>query len=145
MKGKLFPPADKCVVCGKTIEMVGGRRIYNQGKNIRGVDLVTIHHKKSERLPLHDGSDEIFVAVWGDIFSPEILQRAKDTFFAGKRPWYCQECGQRTCRECGSPMQLPMGSDCVNDNGSTSHSPIYPCSPGCINPDCRKHHVTSKK
>lgn len=57
----------------------------------------------------------------------------------GKIIWSCPECAGRTCSVCGSPHQLLMGLDMIDDHGVISHTAIFPVDPGCINPDCKKH------
>ncbi len=55
--------------------------------------------------------------------------------------WTCPECAGRTCPVCGSPHQLLMGLDLIDDQGVISHMAIFPVDPGCINSACAKHRV----
>ena len=43
------------------------------------------------------------------------------------------------CPECGAPLNYPMGSDVLYDNGCSSHCPCLPVNCGCSNPNC-KHY-----
>ncbi len=58
---------------------------------------------------------------------------------SGFQAWRCQRCANMVCRKCGSPMQRPMGNNCLCDDGYAYHIAIYPVSPGCMNPDCEHH------
>lgn len=63
----------------------------------------------------------------------------------GKIDWSCAECAGRTCSVCGSPHQLLMGLDMVDDKGVISHMAIFPVAPGCINPECQHHRNTGSE
>lgn len=138
---KILSPANECLVCGKTlVKAGGGRRIVAQ--KFRGVGLVSNKHKKSERIQLYDDNPQIFLAVWGDIFSQEILLRAHQNYINNYVSWFCQICGKRVCSTCGSPTQMVPASDLLDNDCSTHHSPIFPCSPGCVNPNCKNHRTS---
>ena len=73
--------------------------------------------------------------MWTD----EAVQRALRSFHKGKRPWFCQLCGNRICPECGSPLRHPVGSNVLCDDGRSSHVAMLPCCPGCVNTKCKKY------
>lgn len=73
------------------------------------------------------------------MWSEESIQRATAAFHRGKRSWFCQLCGNRICPDCGSPLQQPVGSDVLYDDGFTAHVGMLPCHCGCVNPQCKNH------
>ncbi len=138
-------PAPECVICGKTLEQTGGRRITAQ--NMRGM---TISHKvwtlrdrenlqHCERL-IDD--QEIYLIVWGEakVWTPEVIERIKNTYLSGVRPWMCQGsgCGNRECSVCGKANNFPVASDLLYDNGETRHLMVIPADCGCVNQGCKK-------
>jgi hypothetical protein len=133
-------PADRCVICQKTLKEVGGQRIIAQqvrgvclSKKFRGGGDKNFPYKSFKISPY-----PIFLTVWGELsmWNEGAVKRAMDAFSKGKRPWFCQVCGNRICPECGFPLKMPVGSDVLYDDGSSSHVPMLPCNPGCINPNC---------
>ncbi len=133
-------PDSHCVICGKTIDEVGGRRIVAQkfrgisiSKKPRGGGNPEYPHKSHKLSP-----SPLFLVTWGEVtmWTEAAIQRAKRAFHKGRRSWFCQVCGQRTCYKCGAPIKLPVASDVLNDDGSSPHVHIVPCNLGCINPDC---------
>jgi hypothetical protein len=143
IKAPLFLPDDRCVICGKTIEEVGGKRITAQ--KFRGITISgesrgggnSKYPYKSYKL----SSAPIYLVIWGEVsmWSEEAIQRATDAFHKGKRSWFCQICGQRSCSTCGAPINYPMGSDVLYENGSNPHCGIFPFDPGCINTKCKNY------
>ncbi|MBU1566854.1 MAG: hypothetical protein KJ630_14680 [Proteobacteria bacterium] len=138
-----FLPDSHCVICQKTIEEIGGRRLVAQ--QVRGILISNKpiggghrdHHYKSHKLSPYP----LYLVVWGPgtIWSGDAIQRATAAFHKGKRSWFCQLCGNRVCLDCGSPSQMPVGSDVLYENGCTAHVAILPCHPGCVNPQCKNH------
>ncbi len=139
---KEYPPSHECMFCGRTIEESGGRRIVAKkflsiglsDKHISGghADYPDVSVKIKDNFYVHfRGSKE----KWTD----ELKEYAINEFAAHRHPWYCQKCGSRLCRECGSPSQYLHGCDILYECGATAHSAILPVPPGCINPDCVKH------
>lgn len=53
-----------------------------------------------------------------------------------RRAWICQSCGDRACKACGSPLNPPLASDVLHDDGAVRHIGIYPVRPKCIRPSC---------
>ena len=131
-------PADTCIFCGKRLDEIGGKRIVAQ--NSRGIILAKKpwHGRKSFKL---SDDKEVYLVVWGGKheWTASMMEKAKETYAQGKRPWYCQICGGHTCSECGSPRKLPMGADILDEDGISRHVPILPCDLGCINPKCKKY------
>jgi hypothetical protein len=134
-------PSEACIICNRTINDVGGYRIV--GQKLRGVAL---SHKYMgggnkdypyQSVKLEDGSG-LYVVVWGEQskWTQPTVEKAWKEFLAGRRPWFCQVCGERTCSDCGSPINYPMGSDILHDKGCTSHAAIFPIDTGCMNAGC---------
>lgn len=149
-KYKGLLPSDRCVLCGKTLEETGGRRLV--ANKLRGICLSNKfkgggdadYPYQSVKL---DDSEVVYLLVWGEKekWTLEAIARAKSEYLNGRRPWFCQVCGERTCSECGAPINLPMGSDVLSDNGCSSHVTIFPFDPGCINPECKKYREWGKE
>lgn len=143
IEAPIFLPSPFCIICQKTIQEIGGRRIVAQ--QVRGILISSKpiggghrdHHYMSYKL----SSYPLYLVVWGPgtMWSEESIQRATEAFHRGKRSWFCQLCGNRVCVDCGSPLQHPVGSDVLYDNGCTAHVAILPCHPGCVNPQCKNH------
>lgn len=120
-------PASECVICEKTIDEAGGRRIIAQ--HLRGISLSKKYqgggNTNSPRRSFSlNEENSLFMVVWGDIWTDESINRALQEFHSSRHPWFCQICGKRTCFECKYPINMPVGSDCIYENGSTSHCPI---------------------
>ena len=136
-----FPPDDRCVICGKTIAEIGGRRIIAQ--NPRGCTVENEPRRNSPKMPTYTSYSlsplTKFLIVWGeDFWTEEAIERAKDAFLNGKRPWFCQICGERKCF-CGAPMNYTAASDVINDDGSSVHCGVYVACVGCINFRCSNY------
>jgi hypothetical protein len=144
IKAPIFLPSLLCVICQKSIQQTGGRRIIAQ--HLRGIIITNVasgggdsnYPRKSYRLSNYP----LFLCVWGrpnPWHSEEVIERATTTFHKGRRNWFCQVCGNRVCNLCGYPQQFPVGSQLLYDDGSSSYLAMLPISPGCINPSCIKH------
>lgn len=137
-------PSDACLLCGKKLEEVGGRRLVAQQG--RGLKLSEKHPGGGnpdypyQSVKLHDNAD-VYVVIWGEkrTWNEAILHKAREEYLKGFQPWFCQLCGLRQCTECGSPINFPMGSDILHDDGRVTHAGIFPFDPGCINPKCEKY------
>ncbi len=137
-------PSKCCILCDKTFLQVGGCRITAQA--LRG-SLLSMNYqsggdKQAPRrsVKLAENSEK-YVVVWGDdnIWNTSVVDKLKTEYSAGSQPWFCQECGQRVCGTCGSPLNYAMGSDIIKDDGHINHCGIFPFSPGCNNKNCEKH------
>ena len=143
-------PADKCVICRKTIKEVGGTRITAQQS--RGVVLLDEFlgggdpERQYRSFKLKEDSDT-YIVVWGEngFWSDDSVRRAVGAYRAGYHPWFCQVCGKRACRLCGAPINSPVGSDWIADSGCSRHSPILGCNPGCSNPRCSQYNESHKE
>ena len=143
-----LPPAERCAICRRTLEQVGGMRLI--ANKLRGICLSpefkgggnADYPYQSVKL-----DDSVYLLVWGekDKWTPEAIERAKTEYLNGRRPWMCQVCGERNCSECGAPINLPMGSDVLYDSGCSSHVAIFPFHPGCINPNCKKYKESNRR
>lgn len=137
-------PADSCVLCQKTLDEIGGRRLTATGAN-----LVHLSDKYrgggDKRFPyqsvkLTDDGDT-YVVVQGTAWTAEAIDRAKETFLKGLHPWFCQVCGHRQCSKCGFPLNYPVAADVLYDDGENPHYMIIPADLGCINPRCEKYKI----
>ena len=99
IKIPLFLPDSHCILCGKSIEEVGGRRITAQ--HLRGITF-SINSRGGGNPPYKSyklSSYPFYLVIWGErsMWSQDAIQRAIDAFHKGRRPWFCQKCGRRTC------------------------------------------------
>lgn len=135
-------PASHCVICGKSIEEIGGRRIISQrdkglyisSQPTKGGSHAVHKSVKVDPLPL-------YVTIWGEkaFWNDETINRAIQIVKQGECPWFCQICGTRACYLCGQPINYPVASEILYDSGGSSHCPIIPHDPGCINPACKRY------
>tara|TARA_Y100001001_G_C7952229_1_gene289423 strand:- start:530 stop:1006 length:477 start_codon:yes stop_codon:yes gene_type:complete len=136
---KILTPSENCIFCNQKISDIGGQRITEQ--KLRGLKLSTEFkgggNKKYpyQSVKLDDVSNK-YLVVWGekDKWSKTTLQRAHNELLNGRQPWFCQVCGECTCKKCGHPTNS-AGSDTLLDNGSIDKPP-GPFVPGCINSHC---------
>jgi len=140
-KKPVLLPDDRCVICGKTIAEIGGRRIIAQ--NPRGCTVESKPRNNSPKMPTYTSyslsPSPLYLIVWGEDFWTEAaIERAKIAFLNGNRAWYCQICGERKCF-CGAPMNHTAASDYIEDDGHSFHCGVHVCATGCINPKCRNY------
>lgn len=146
IKNRRMPSAG-CVICEKTLEQVGGgKRIIAQG--LRGVVLTDkatgnggCKNPSRTRFLNGENDQDGYLLVWGEpgMWTEASIERARQAFLDGERPWLCQICAIRQCSECGAPINYPMGSDILYDDGCSTHVPIFPFDPGCTNLNCKKY------
>jgi len=137
-------PATRCVMCEKTIEQVGGMRIVahihigiglsNQYKGGGNPDYPYQSFQLNE-------DKTLFLTVWGEEekWTVTAIENAKKDFQNNLQPWICQVCANRKCHTCGKPINYPVGSDIVKQNGCITHIPIIPSNLGCINKQCKNY------
>ncbi len=135
-------PSDTCIVCNKRLEEVGGKRIIAQ--RLRGVIISDQYQEGDQEYPrrsytLSENPDR-YLVIWGEeeLWTEDVIRRAKEEYTEGRQSWFCQVCGNRTCKACGSPIDTPMGSTILGDDGSSCHIAILPGTVKCINSDCGK-------
>jgi len=138
------PPAKTCVFCDKSIKEIGGKRLAAQ--NFRGVMLSKKKVGGGNKNCPHKcivlfSEPLVYMDFWGTPleWTQTAIDSASKSFLNGQRPWFCQVCGQRKCRQCGSPENYPMASEILSCDGNTSHAGIFPFDPGCINLVCGKY------
>ncbi len=136
------PPAQTCVLCDKTVEEVGGYRLVSQ--KLRGVSLSDKPIRRGkyshQAVKLYDDLN-VYMLVWGEPekWTDSAIEKAKDEYKTGHKPWFCQVCGERKCSTCGAPINRPMGSDVLYASGCCSHLAIHPIDPGCVNKECSRY------
>ena len=140
---KRYPPSDTCIICEKSLEEVGGERIIAQ--KTRGIIVSNeCQESNKERYPRHSyklsNNPNKHLVVWGEkeLWTEDVIDRAKEEYAKDQRSWFCQVCGKRTCEECGTPLAIPMGSDILDDSGNSSHVAVLPVNQACVNPKCKK-------
>lgn len=125
------------MICQKKLREIGGRRLVAQQQ--RGVSVVPSEEAgpDTESVPEQPG---LALRLWGggDFDTAEVRERARQTLAEGRRPWFCQACGGRACGQCGAPLNMPMGSDCLDDEGQVTHFGNFPVRPACTNPQCNR-------
>jgi len=137
-------PTRCCVLCDRTLEEVGGgKRIVWSGTigvglsdRPRGGGNPEFPEKSA---PLDDGSG-CYVLVKGrrELWTDDNIERARQAYLSGQQPWICQRCAGRVCRECGAPINYPVGADILHNSGCSTHAPVFGFDPGCTNRNCRK-------
>ena len=139
-------PSLTCVICGKSLPEIGGRRITAQ--KLRGMAVwdfeASLHDRgnliASERLIT---DEEIYLVIWGEEkrFTDEVVERIRTTYLSGLRPWMCsaETCGCRQCPECGKANNMAVMSDILYDDGRNPHVPAIPAYVGCTNMDCKNY------
>ena len=146
MKLDQTKPDIGCVVCGRLVTEVGGRRITAQV--LRGMaisaDVRTEADHENFRccIPLIEKHD-VYLTVWGEpeIMTETVIQRIKNAYLRGLHPWICQArgCGNRQCPECGMANNLPVASDLIYDDGRATHLMVIPADAGCTNVRCPRY------
>ena len=141
---QIYLPSDTCIICNKHLEEVGGERIVAQQP--RGISILDEYQEEGNskyprRSFILSENPNKYLVVWGEkeLWTDSVIASAKAEYEKGKQSWFCQMCGKRTCGECGSPINVPMGSDILSDDGHSIHVSILPIEPGCINPKCKKY------
>lgn len=139
-------PNSSCLICQKTIQEIGGQRITSQ--KLRGIGLSNKYlgggnpDYPHQSIKLYDDNSKTYVVAWGEKekFTGSVLNRVRESFQNGAHPWFCQRCGVRTCSVCDAPINSPVGSDVISENGCQSHIPIF-ANTGCTNPECEKYKL----
>ena len=141
MSKRKRPPAPSCASCGERLEAIGGKRVV--GTKQRGVlvcgpetTLGELHHPAHSVRLKGKEKEAIFVVTYGADWTDEARRRALEETAEGFRPWICQKCAGRTCSKCGSPLEYPIASSLLNDDGAVTHLMIVPPRVSCINPAC---------
>ena len=134
-------PAPNCIFCNKSIEQIGGKRIVAQ--QLRGIKLSKKFQGGGNKdypfqsFKLSDSSDN-YVVIWGakSLWTENRIKQAIELSKQNLHPWFCQKCGHRTCSKCGEPINMPLGSDVIYEDGDIRHVMLIGINPGCINPKC---------
>ena len=139
MSKRKRPPAPNCAQCAEPLAAVGGKRLV--GTPDRGVLVsapeTTLGDLHCPARVMKLGGKE-YVVTYGAGWTEEAASRALEAALDGMRPWICQKCAGRTCKKCGAPLEYPIASTLLNDDGAVMHLMIVPSRNLCINPDCAK-------
>ena len=130
----LLKPAPACVLCSRTLEEVGGKRIAST--QTIGVTRQAEERDGDEYQSHSLGVGAGYAITWGHPWTPNAVARAINAFQTGHRPWLCQPCANRGCCVCGSPLRIAMASDILHDDGDIRHHMIVPVRNPCSNPEC---------
>ena len=139
-----LPPARTCMVCEKTIQETGGRKMVAQP--LRGTNVfdraITGGFENFHSCTGLLEDRELYLVIWGEeeFLSDDVISRIKADYLEGRRPWFCQVCGSRLCHLCGEVLPRPVASDYIFDDGGVVHCPILGADPGCWNLKCERHH-----
>lgn len=138
------PPDTACIFCNEKLKKIGGYRLVAQ--QLRGVTLSQTKNSGGNKDYPHQcvalfAEPLLYMVFWGEKekWTDSSVTLAKAAYLKGKRPWFCQICGERKCTECGSPINVPVGSDILYGDGCVSHVGNHPLNPGCINKDCENY------
>ena len=143
IKKTVHLPDPHCVICRKSLDEIGGKRIVAQQP--RGWILSDTYKEGGNKdcpkrsVELKDSNLPSYLVIWGDIWDEKSIQRAKTALYNNKSPWFCQICGVRACHICNEPINYPMGSDLLTNEGDSTHAGIFPFSPGCVNKICSNY------
>lgn len=142
-----LPMAQSCLICRNSIETIGGHRMLSS--IYRGTKLTSkpddhIPDNLREQIRVFEGS-ELHLRFWGDeqFMTEQVIERAKSAYLKGRQPWFCQKCGGRACRLCGTPwgwIGLAYGDRVVIDGNHCLRGANLGVSPRCENnPKCKRH------
>ena len=133
----------RCILCEKSLDELGGERIVEQiPRSIVTSDTEYANSEKgyprqSYKLSVNP---DTYLVVWGkELWADDVIDRAKREYAKGKQSWLCQVCGKRTCKECGTLIQFPMGSSLLDDDGNSWRVPNLPIDPTCRNSKCKNY------
>lgn len=140
-------PSSHCLLCKKTIEEIGGKRIIAQ-------KTLGIYNSKIYRgggdpdfpelsIKLDDANYIVLCGKKG-MWTDELIEKVKEIYLNDECPWFCQKCAGKTCHICGEILNNPIGSDVIYDDGCISHVAILGYNPGCVNESCENYKKWSK-
>ncbi len=139
---KYRKPSCHCLLCKKTIEEIGGKRIVAQ-KTLGTFLLKTYHGGGDPDYPELSIkiNDMNYITLRGKkgMWTDELIEEIKDIYLQYERPWFCQKCAGKTCYNCGELMNNPIGSDVIYDDGCISHVAALGYNPGCVNDMCENY------
>jgi hypothetical protein len=143
-----LPTARACLICGYSIETIGGQKLIHT--TLRGTELVgksDYHFRENLRGRIRLFEDhELTLIAWGEkqFMTEQIIERAKITYLQGEQPWFCQKCGFRTCHLCGTPLiWLAYGDYAFDDSGRGYYlkGANLGASPPCVNSKCENYRA----
>lgn len=147
LKKKKRKPSSHCLLCEKTIDEIGGKRIVVQ-KTLGTFSSKTYLGGGDPDFPelsIKMGDDNFIVlrgkkGMWTD----KLIAKVKEIYSNQERPWFCHKCAYKTCHICGEIMNNPIGSDVIYDDGCISHVAALGYNPGCVNDSCENYKKWGK-
>ncbi len=135
-------PSSHCLLCEKTIDEIGGKRVVAQ-KTLGTYISATYRGGGDPDFPdlsikIDDARYILFCGKKG-MWTDELIEKVKEIYFNNEHPWFCQKCAGKTCHICGEILNNPIGSDVIYDDGCISHVAVLCYNPGCVNESCENH------
>lgn len=143
MDGPYLLPTDACARCERTLDQTGGSRVV-MPRFWSENEITEAGGAFKAAAEMHDGKRPVEVVETAPSdWTQEDLDRVEENSLRanieGRRPWLCQSCTHRLCRECGEPLAGAPCADVIHDDGSIWHSGHLAYLGGCVNPACKDH------
>ena len=135
-------PSSHCLLCKKTIDEIGGKRVVAQ--KTLGTFISTTHRGGGDpdfpdlSIKLDDANYIVLRGIKG-MWTDELIEKVKGNYLNSECPWFCQKCAGKTCYICGEIMNNPIGSDIIYDDGCVHHVAALGYNPGCVNKSCENY------
>ena len=135
-------PSSHCLLCKKTIDEIGGKRVVAQ-KTLGSFISTTYRGGGDPDFPdlsiKIDDAKYILLCGKKGMWTVELIDKVKEIYLNNERPWFCQKCAGKTCHICGEILNNPIGSDVIYDDGCVLHVAALGYNPGCMNDACENY------
>ena len=135
-------PSSHCLLCKKTIDEIGGKRVVAQ-KTLGSFISTTYRGGGDPDFPdlsiKIDDAKYILLCGKKGMWTVELIDKVKEIYLNNERPWFCQKCAGKTCHICGEILNNPIGSDVIYDDGCVLHVASLGYNPGCMNDACENY------